>query len=154
MIYRLLCEGEGVDRLVDFTKDCFDRSLKSGWSDEGVNSFYAFLDNVRIFPSFRFFEAFDEQNHKTLGVLATDNEMSHIMLLFVSPEHRKRGIGRSLIRFAENLTEQRGFTVNAEPTAVDFYIKNGFSKVREKPDEKDGIVTVRMYKKKEKAANK
>ena len=152
MIYRLLCEGENVDRLVDFTKDCFDRSLKSGWSIEGVNSFYSFLDNVRIFPSFRFFEAFDEQKYETAGVLATDSEMSHILLLFVAPEHRKRGIGRKLLDLAEALTEQPGFTVNAEPTAVDFYIKNGFTKVRETPDEKDGIVTVRMFKKIKKAA--
>lgn len=133
-------------RFLDFAQNCFDETLASSWSSEGIETFRSFLDRIRIFPAFRFFEA--SEGTETAGILVSDNDLSHVILLFVSPRFQKKGVGSSLIECFERASAQNGYTVNADPSAVGFYAKNGFSAVTGTAETKEGITTVKMFKKK------
>lgn len=160
IIYRRLPEDADPAPLLEFVRDVFDRSLAPYYSDEGKATFANFLENARIFPTFRYFEAVDDVKGRTAGVLAADNELSHISLLFVDTKYRRKGIGRRLVEMAASASSAGGLTVNAEPTAVGFYQSVGFRLVDPGPDgkgvvnEKDGIRTVRLFLKIKDRGNK
>ncbi len=129
-----------------FVKQVFELTLAGGWTQEGRDTFARLIEAAAVFPMFRYFRAYDEVLKRTAGVLASDNELSHISLLFVHPDYMGQGIGSRLIRLAERATTQRGLTVNAEPTAVTFYEKNGFRACTGAFETRDGITTLRMFK--------
>lgn len=63
-----------------------------------------------------------------LGMVAVSGET--ITKLYVSPEHQREGIGRSLYEAAESLIRQRGrerVALGAFPSAVPFYRRMGLS---------------------------
>jgi GNAT superfamily N-acetyltransferase len=63
-----------------------------------------------------------------LGMVAVSGET--ITKLYVSPEHQREGIGRSLYEAAESLIRRRGHarvTLGAFPSAVPFYRRMGLS---------------------------
>lgn len=129
-----------------FVKRVFEETLAPGWTAEGRKTFDGLIEAARLFPMFRYFEAYDELENRLAGVLAADNELSHISLLFIHPEYARRGVGTALLRLVERATAQPGLTVNAEPTAVPFYVKNGFVPTTGVNETRDGITTLRMFK--------
>jgi ribosomal protein S18 acetylase RimI-like enzyme len=82
----------------------------------------------------------EQPKEKTVGVLwlgtaidqISGDRYAHIFLVFVSQQHRRQGIGRSLIKTAENWAKARGdrqiglqvFLNNQ--TALNFYNNLGF----------------------------
>lgn len=65
------------------------------------------------------------------GVLAYDEDTAHLSLLFVRKEDRQKGIGTMLIDALKVHAKKKGIqriTVNALPSAVDFYVHSGFEK--------------------------
>ncbi|MBP5781515.1 MAG: GNAT family N-acetyltransferase [Clostridia bacterium] len=129
-----------------FVKQVFELTLAADWTAEGRETFARLIEAAAVFPLFRYFRAYDESAGRVAGVLAADNDLSHISLLFVHPDYMKHGVGSSLIRLAEQATTQRGLTVNAEPTAAQFYEKNGFRPCTGALETRDGITTLRMFK--------
>lgn len=51
----------------------------------------------------------------------------HVSLLFVAPEHQRRGIARRLLDLATRQLPPEEFKVNASPNSVDAYAHLGFS---------------------------
>ncbi|MBO4326903.1 MAG: GNAT family N-acetyltransferase [Clostridia bacterium] len=151
IVYRVLAEDADPAPQLEFVKNVFDWSLAPHYSDEGKATFAGFLESARIFPTFRYIEAVDDVRGRTVGVLAVNNEKTHISLLFVDEKYRRKGIATRLVEMAASMSEAGGLTVNAEPTALDFYLKAGFKLVDPGPDgrgvvnEKDGIRTVRLF---------
>ncbi len=147
MTIRQIKDDKDIDRALNFARECFDATIKKYWSSEGIDTFYSLIRSMRTFPGFVFYESIDESDGRTLGLIAADSNISHIYLLFVSPDQQKKGIGTSLLKYAENISTEIGMTVNAEPTAVGFYELNGFKPVKDEFDLKDGIRTLKMFKK-------
>ncbi len=135
------------DGCLDLVRTIFDQTLKNSWSDEGVRSFYELIEKARVFNPFRYYLAVDGMTGDAAGVLACDEAISHIVLLFVSPDYSRKGVGSALISAVANATGESGLTVNAELTAENFYVKNGFRRINDSINEKDGIKTVKMFKK-------
>jgi putative acetyltransferase len=64
-------------------------------------------------------------------------------LLYVSPEHQGKGIGRALVAALEEIARQSAVTVIAVYASVDaktFFEKLGYTEVRENEVERDGVV--------------
>lgn len=158
--YRMLPGECDPSAMLDFILKVFDRSLAPQWSSEGIETFRSLISHARILPAFRYFEAYDDIRGKTAGVLAADESLSHLSLLFVDEAYRKRGIGRKLVSMLERETGSIGISVNAEPSAMTFYIKLGFRIVDPGPDgtgridERDGIRSIKLYKSIKKDKNK
>ena len=129
-----------------FVKQVFELTLAEGWTAEGRGTFARLIEAAEVFPMFRYFRAYDEAAGRLAGVLAADNELSHVSLLFVHPDYMRKGVGSALIRALVRATPQAGLTVNAEPSAVLFYEKNGFTPCTGVFDTRDGITTLRMFR--------
>lgn len=69
----------------------------------------------------------------------------HIEGIFVDGEHRSKGVGKSLIDFAKKLYPKLSLCVyEKNKRAVDFYRREGFLPVREKPDISTGETEILM----------
>ena len=158
--FRPVPEGADPSGALDFVLNVFQKSLAHTWTEEGINTFKNLIEHARILPVFRYFEAYDDIRGKTVGILAADSTLSHLSLLFVDAAYRSRGIGKRLVEMLERETSSIGLSVNAEPSAFPFYLKIGFHPVNTGPDgsgvidEKDGIRSVKLYKKLKRDKNK
>ena len=158
--FRAVPDGTDPSGALDFVLNVFQKSLAPVWAEEGINTFNNLIDHARILPVFRYFEAYDDIRGKTVGILAADNTLSHLSLLFVDAAYRSRGIGKRLVELLERESSSIGLSVNAEPSALPFYLKLGFHPVDPGPegsgviDEKDGIRSVKLYKKIKRDKNK
>lgn len=75
-----------------------------------------------------FYLAVYESDGETLGIGGV--EMNEIRLLFVSPEHQREGIGRSLLKHLEAMVPAALFNdifVYSTPAAEPFYRKHGYA---------------------------
>ena len=79
---------------------------------------------------FRYWVA--ESENSLLGFIAF-RDGSHLFNLFVSTEHQRAGVGRTLWQFAlshsSSLNNEQGITVNASINAVPVYLALGFIQV-------------------------
>ncbi len=106
---------------------------KEDYEELGVRSFEHFISRENIekmmdMGEMIFFGAYEEND--LVGVIAMRNEC-HISLLFVRPEHQRKGVAKRLIRRAvAHCMEVRGdlrqITVNASPKGRDAYAAMGF----------------------------
>lgn len=76
--------------------------------------------------------AFEEDRLLACCVLTPENEHS-IQLRQMAVEHpgQRKGVGTSLLRFAENVARDRGYTyitMHARDSAIGFYESNGYQK--------------------------
>ena len=142
------------------------------YGEQGTKSFLDFisgntLKNVFLHGKYPVFLAIDEESGRIIGVISL-REHNHISLLFVDSAYQKNGVGTALIKRAGEYVrtdneearhdrnkpeEYRYFrakggilTVNAAPSAVGFYKKNGFV-VTGDEKENDGIKYIPMFKK-------
>ena len=95
------------------------------YTDAGIASFRAFLSDEAAIGGLEFFGA--QEGEKLLGVLATGEQRSHLCLFFVNPRFQRQGIGRALWEYLLQNSDNRRFTVNSSPAAVDFYHALGFA---------------------------
>ncbi|MHA2231527.1 MAG: GNAT family N-acetyltransferase, partial [Candidatus Hodarchaeales archaeon] len=74
-----------------------------------------------------------KEDDKIIGTAAILNNL--IMDVFVDPEYEKKGIGSKLVSHLEQLARLQGHTttkISANPYAIDFYEKLGYTKAEEK----------------------
>ena len=124
-------------KTLELVKRVFDEFEAPYYSQEGIETFYRFIDleNIKkcLKENYKMYVA--KMNHKIIGMIAfRDN--SHIALLFVDKEYHKNGIARNLFEKAEKycIENNKNFekiTVNSSPYAVGFYEKVGFVKTSE-----------------------
>jgi GNAT superfamily N-acetyltransferase len=68
-------------------------------------------------------------------------EAAEVYTFFVAPDRQGRGVGRTLLRFAEELARKRGIRelrVSASLTAVGFYERLGYRRVGAENDSRFG----------------
>lgn len=73
-----------------------------------------------------------KENNQIVGTAAIHNNL--IMDVFVDPEYEGKGVGSELLSHLEQLARLQGHTttqISANPYAIDFYEKLGYTKVEE-----------------------
>ena len=112
--------------------ECKDES----YSEQGIETFYNFINNKEITKSFKVYGAFEDNVLK--GIIATDSQKRHISLFFVDKSSQGKGIGKELINIVVNNNENSYITVNSSRYGVPIYEKLGFVKMVEEK-EQDGL---------------
>ena len=126
---------DGIYRVTNGILDLEETPLEiPSWSGPELAGYIARLQAL-IDSGGRAFAAWDERRLVGLGALDVsgvggDRAVMKLDMLYVSAEHRRRGIGRSLTERAANLARQLGATtlyISATPTrgTVDAYLHMG-----------------------------
>ena len=147
--YRKIKE-EDLKETLNLVRRVFDIFEAPYYSQEGIDSFYKFIDMNNILEqyingSLYFYGCF--VNNVIVGMVAVRN-FTHIALLFVDNFYHKQGIATSLFNDVIKLCKEKDsslktITVNSSPYAVGFYHKLGFVDVSSE-QELDGITFTPM----------
>lgn len=102
------------------------------YSDEGIRNFEDFircplLKDLHGGGAYDVYTAWDGD---ALVGMAALRQACHLSLLFVDPKRQREGIGGMILyylcRQIRTFTENESMTVNAAPTAYEFYRSHGF----------------------------
>lgn len=91
---------------------------------EGIEEFERALKAPDYLCQLTFYVA--SEGERTVGMLATRNQGSHIALLFVDKEYHRKGIARGLVNEAIAHCPTDKMTVFSSPYAVPIYKAMGF----------------------------
>lgn len=94
------------------------------YSEEGVRTFRAYLDDKEKTAQLRFWGAFDGE--ALVGTICV-RPPQHIGGFFVRGDYHRRGIGRALFDAMRREYARQEFTVNSSPYAVEVYRHLGFT---------------------------
>ena len=132
LTYRKI-EKEELQETLNLVRKVFDEFEAPYYSEEGIASFYKFIDIDNILEQYMngslyFYGCF--VNNTIIGIIAVRNFV-HISLLFVDKHYHKQGIAKILfddvIKICkEKISFLQIVTVNSSPYAVGFYHKLGF----------------------------
>ena len=124
------------DEALLFAKKVYIECKDESYSEQGIETFYNFINNKEITKSFKVYGAFEDKTLK--GLIATDSQKRHICLFFVDKVSQGKGIGKELMRVVVNDNENSYITVNSSRYGVPIYEKLGFVKMVEEK-EQDGL---------------
>ena len=124
------------DEALLFAKKVYIECKDESYSEQGIETFYNFINNKEITKSFKVYGAFEDNVLK--GIIATDSQKRHISLFFVDKSSQGKGIGKELINIVVNNNENSYITVNSSRYGVPVYEKLGFIKMEEEK-EQDGL---------------
>ena len=94
------------------------------YKEEGVNSFFAFLDDTEQMKQLKMFGAFVKD--ELVGIIAVNQDFNHVCLFFVKEKFQRQGIGRKLWEYVLSCSHACTITVHSSPYAVDVYRHFGF----------------------------
>ena len=124
------------DEALLFAKKVYIECKDESYSEQGIETFYNFINNKEITKSFKVYGAFEDKTLK--GLIAADSQKRHICLFFVDKVSQGKGIGKELMRVVVNDNENSYITVNSSRYGVPIYEKLGFVKMEEEK-EQDGL---------------
>ena len=124
------------DKALLFAKKVYIECKDESYSEQGIETFYNFINNKEITKAFKVYGAFEDKTLK--GLIATDSQKRHISLFFVDKSSQGKGIGKELMRVVVNDNENSYITVNSSRYGVPIYEKLGFVKMEEEK-ERDGL---------------
>ena len=124
---------EELSETLDLVRKVFDEFEAPYYSEEGVASFYAFIDMDNMSEQYTngslyFYGCFVD--NILVGMIAV-KDFIHISLLFVDKQYHKQGIARNLFDHIIQVCREKNpclkvITVNSSPYAVEVYHKFGF----------------------------
>lgn len=124
---------EELPETLDLVRKVFDEFEAPYYSEEGVASFYAFIDMDNMSEQYTngslyFYGCFVD--NILVGMIAV-KDFIHISLLFVDKQYHKQGIARNLFDHIIQVCREKNpclkvITVNSSPYAVEVYHKFGF----------------------------
>ena len=124
------------DEALLFAKKVYIECKDESYSEQGIETFYNFINNKEITKSFKVYGAFEDNVLK--GIIATDSQKRHISLFFVDKSSQGKGIGKELMKVVINNNENSYITVNSSRYGVPIYEKLSFVKMEEEK-ERDGL---------------
>ena len=124
------------DEALLFAKKVYIECKDESYSEQGIETFYNFINNKKITKSFKVYGAFEDKTLK--GLIAADSQKRHICLFFVDKVSQGKGIGKELMKVVINNNENSYITVNSSRYGVPIYEKLGFVKMEEEK-ERDGL---------------
>lgn len=104
--------------------DVFLEFESPDYTKEGVEEFYKSIHDESYLSKLCWYDAFIQE--KLVGIIATRNEGTHIVLFFVDGKYHRQGIGRRMFEFARSMNSSGKMTVNSSPYAVPVYHRLGF----------------------------
>lgn len=140
MVIRVI-EQSQKQKAIDLIIDTFMHFVAPDYSQEGIDAFKTFLYDKKLSTSLEMYGAYE--NDKIVGVIATRNSGSHIVLLFVDKNYQHMGIAKKLFDNILKNFESEIITVNSSPFAVNAYKRLGF-KITKNQQIKDGIKFIPM----------
>ena len=138
-----ILRGHEVHLANQLIRSVFLEDIAPAYSQEGVDEFLSCFEDENILTLMKKHQlimlgAFD----KTLVGVIGLKELNHIQSLFVDKQYQNRHIGSKLMDAAKKLMYGK-ISVNAAPSAVSFYQKQGFQVV-DQLQEVNGILFVPM----------
>ncbi|MGE7184123.1 GNAT family N-acetyltransferase [Peribacillus sp. NPDC006672] len=141
MIFRTIDTDKDKDIIIKFRKDSFVVSFGSedGFGDE--NSYLKQMkERVRKFPDG---QVIIEKDQEPIGQMELQireyegTEIGYVNLFYLIPEYRSKGLGKELVRYAENFFRQFNvseYHLRVSPDnqrAIRLYTNSGMMKIRE-----------------------
>ena len=124
---------EELPETLDLVRKVFDEFEAPYYSEEGVASFYAFIDMDNMSEQYTngslyFYGCFVD--NILVGMIAV-KDFIHISLLFVDKQYHRQGIAKKLFNAILKICKEKdpclkAITVNSSPYAVEVYHKFGF----------------------------
>lgn len=134
-----LLEEKDIVKVSELCIRAFLDAVAPSLSDEGIETFRCIASVAsirdRMDKENRFLVC--EENGAVIGVVEI-KEGRHVAMLFVSPEHQKKGVGRALVYAIQSYITEEKVSVSASISSVPAYLKYGFRCVG-LPDEKSGL---------------
>lgn len=112
-----------IPKALDLIWEVFLKFDASYYTEEGIKTFRANLDDKKRTDSLKWYGAFDKGS--LAGILAI-GENRHFGAFFVKGEYQGKGYGRMLFETVKKDFDKQEFTVNASPYAVKIYERLGF----------------------------
>lgn len=141
--------AEEWDEAMELAFKVFLKFEAKEYGEEGTEAFANFITDEmlrKLFLAGHYILYVAKRNGKIIGLISMRNG-NHISLLFVDPLYHKMGIGRSLVEklveYLKTYTDQKLLTVNAAPSAIEFYRRLGFFETGELTRQ-DGIIYLPM----------
>lgn len=130
-------EIEDSEDISSLLRDTFKDVNSKDYPQEHIDAWVKFDSPERVREKiesgdFRNFLAIE--NEKIIGFLSVSTRQAILSSLYVKSTETGRGIGSDLLQFAEDLTQSSGrteMTLNSSLTAVKFYEKKEYKKVKE-----------------------
>ncbi|MEH7484402.1 GNAT family N-acetyltransferase [Neobacillus drentensis] len=153
MNFRTIDIEKDKDIIIKFRKDSY---VVSFGTEEGFGDEIAYINRIRErvnkFPNGQII--IEEDNisigQMELQILEFDGkEIGYVNLFYLTPEYRGKGLGKELIRYAENFFRKSNvseYHLRVAPTnqrAIHLYTKSGMVKLRE---ENEKYLVYRMRK--------
>ena len=111
-------------KALELIRKTFLRFEAPDYTEEGVNTFFAFLDDSEQMKKLNMFGAFVRD--ELAGVIGVKQDFSHVCLFFVEENFQRQGVGRRLWEYVLSSSHACSITVNSSPYAVDVYHHLGF----------------------------
>lgn len=135
-----------VNEVHDLIRKTFDEFVGKGYSPQGQNTFYDYIEPDKIVNRFQSGNLIlvGKMDHKIVGMVEV-RDNNHISLFFVDKDYQGKRIGKKLFQsVAERVKGETTYLeVNASPYSEKIYSALGFKKVGELKEE-DGIKFVPM----------
>ena len=129
-------KGREKNDALGLALDVFMEFEAPDYEEAGVRTFSEFIadpgktDRVTVYGAYL--------DGKLAGMSGTRNGGTHVALLFVRPEHHRKGIARALMDEMKRKAPEPFLTVNSSPYAKDIYVRLGFAATDEELTQ-DGI---------------
>jgi ribosomal protein S18 acetylase RimI-like enzyme len=128
LAYLGLARHSDAREIAEMSRDLIEQGLSWSWTPARVQHFISGRDASVVV-------ARREQRVAAFGIMHFGDEVAHLNLLAVAPEHRRQGLGRQLLEWLTTTAIEAGvFTINLElrtnnEAARVFYENQGYERL-------------------------
>ena len=128
LAYLGLARHSDAREIAEMSRDLIEQGLSWSWTPARVQHFISGTDASVVV-------ARREQRVAAFGIMHFGDEVAHLNLLAVAPEHRRQGLGRQLLEWLTATAIEAGvFTINLElrtrnEAALHFYQNQGYEQL-------------------------